>query len=213
MAGGYALRKQMAGRTRGASGDCDTLDERELVRRAQGGDAAAFGVLVVRHQDVIYRLTVRTVGYDAAEDLAQTAFLKAWGALPGFAGDAAFGTWLYRIALNGCYDYLRRRARHREQPLDEEALAVPDGDDLAEGIVAAAEDEERRVAIVAALAELPADDRTLLALRVGEEWSYERIASELGLKSKTVGTRLFRARAKLHRLISQQLRERGRDEA
>lgn len=203
----------MAGRARGASGECETPDERELVRRAQRGDAAAFGVLVVRHQDTIYRLAVRTAGHDAAEDLAQSAFLKAWDALPGFAGDAAFGTWLYRIALNGCYDYLRRRARHRQQPLDEEALAVPDGEDLAERIVAAAEEEERRVALVAALAELPAADRALLALRVGEEWSYERIATEFHLNIKTVGTRLFRARAKLHRLVSQQLRERGRDES
>lgn len=203
----------MAGRARSASSECETPDERELVRRAQRGDAAAFGVLVVRHQDTIYRLAARTVGHDAAEDLAQSAFLKAWDALPGFAGDAAFGTWLYRIALNGCYDYLRRRARHRQQPLDEETLAVPDGEDLAEGIVAAAEEEERRVALVAALAELPAADRALLALRVGEEWSYEQIATELHLNIKTVGTRLFRARAKLHRLVSQQFRERGRDES
>ncbi len=113
----------MAGWARGASSECETSDERELVRRAQRGDAAAFGVLVVRHQDTIYRLAARTVGHDAAEDLA------------------------------------------------------------------------------------------LLALRVGEEWSYERIATELHLNIKTVGTRLFRARAKLHRLVSQQLRERGRDES
>lgn len=213
MADGYALEKQMAGRVMNAVREPQAPDEHELVRRAQRGDAAAFGTLVLRHQDTIYRLAVRTVGYDAAEDLAQSAFLKAWDALPGFAGDAKFGTWLYRIALNGCYDYLRRRARHRQQPLDEEVLAIPDDDDLAEGIVAAAEAEERRVAVVAALAALPAADRALLALRVGEEWSYERIASELGLNIKTVGTRLFRARARLHRLVSQQLRERGRDES
>lgn len=213
MADRFVLRKQMAGRAQDAVGEPSALDEHELVHRAQQGDAAAFGILVVRHQDTIYRLTMRTVGYEAAEDLAQNAFLKAWDALPGFAGEAAFGTWLYRIALNSCYDYLRRRARHRQQPLDEEALAVPDGADLAEGIVAAAEDEERRVAVMAALAALPADDRALLALRVGEGWSYERISSELGMNIKTVGTRLFRIRAKLHRLVSQQLRARRGDES
>ena len=211
MADGLVLRKQMVGRARNAISEPEALDEHELVRRAQQGDAAAFGVLVVRHQDTIYRLAVRTAGYDAAEDLAQNAFLKAWDALPGFAGDAAFGTWLYRIALNGCYDHLRRRARHRQQPLDAATLEIPDAGDLAEGIVAAAEEEERRVAIAAALAALPADDRALLALRIGEEWSYERIAAELQLNIKTVGTRLFRARAKLHRLVSQQLRERRGD--
>ena len=179
----------------------------ELVLRARRGDAGAFGTLVQRHQDAIYRLAWRMVGPEAAEDVAQGAFLRAWVALPDFAGEAAFGTWLHRIALNGCYDHLRRRARVRLAPLDAEALAVPDGQDVAEAVVAAAEDAARRAAVADALAELSGEERALLAMRVGEGWSYERIGAALGLKINTVGTRLFRARAKLHRLGGRRLRE------
>lgn len=187
--------------------------ERALIARARRGDADAFGLLVQRHQDAIYRLAWRTVGPEAAEDVAQGAFLRAWSALPGFTGQAAFGTWLYRIALNGCYDHLRRQARHSLVPLDEEALAIPDAQDVAEAVVAAAEDADRRAAVAAALAQLSGEERALLALRVGEGWSYERIGAELGLKLNTVGTRLFRARAKLHRLVSQHLRQGEGDES
>lgn len=206
MADGYAVRKRLAGQPKGATGDAET-GEHDLVARAQRGDAEAFGVLVQRHQDAIYCLALRMVGPEAAEDVAQGAFLRAWCALPGFAGQAAFGSWLYRIALNGCYDHLRHHARHNLAPLDEEALAVPDALDVAEAVVAAAEDAARREAVAAALAELSGEERALLALRVGEGWSYERIGAELGLKLNTVGTRLFRARAKLHRLVSRHLRQ------
>ena len=69
---------------------------------------------------------------------------------------------------------------------------IPDGQDMAEVVVARAEDATRRAAVAAALAELRGEDRTLLAPRVGAGWSYDRIATELGLNPKTVGTRLFR---------------------
>lgn len=210
MADSYA----MSDRAKWATGDEAATDDAPvaLVARARRGDAAAFGALVRQHQDAIYRLAWRMVGPDEAEDVAQGAFLRAWDALPNFAGDAAFGTWLYRIALNGCYDHLRRRTRLREVPLDETTLAIPAALDVAATVVAADEDAARRAALVAALAALSPDDRALLALRVGEGWSYDRIAATLGVASKTVGTRLFRVRARLHRLIVAAGGE-GRDEA
>ena len=212
VADGYAVRKRLAGRPGGAAGDAEAC-EGDLVHRARHGDAGAFGVLVQRHQDAIYRLAWRMVGPEAAEDVAQGAFLNAWRALPSFAGGAAFSSWLYRIALNGCYDHLRRHARVRFVPLDEEALAIPDEVDVAEAVVAAAEDATRRDAVATALAELSGEERALLALVFGEGWSYERIGEQLGLKINTVGTRLFRARAKLHRLVSRRLRQGEGDES
>ena len=122
MADGLVLRKQMAGRAKEAVGEPEALDEHELVRRAQQGDAAAFGVLVVRHQETIYRLAVRTVGYDAAEDLAQNAFLKAWDALPGFAGDREGCSAAEKAHINGAATHdsgnvASRRRRRREPEL------------------------------------------------------------------------------------------------
>lgn len=213
MAGAFVLRKRLVGRQADQATPSVSPTENELVRRAQRGDTAAFGVLVTRYREMIYHLAVRTTGVEAAEDLAQVAFLKAWEALPRFAGDAAFSTWLYRIALNGCYDYLRRRERQRHERLDDDALVIPDTYDLAATVLAEAEASARHAALLAALDQLPADDRMLLALRVGEGWSYERIAADLGLNSKTVGTRLFRIRAKLRRLLVRALDEEVRDDA
>ncbi len=182
-------------------------DESALVRRAQQGDVDAFSALVRKHQDAIYRLSSRMVGVDAAEDIAQGAFLKAWQEIDHFAGEAAFGTWLYRIATNLCLDHLRKTARVRLLPLEDRAAAVPDDDDVAEMVVGAAEREERRRALNRALAELPSEDRLLLAMRVGDRLSYAEIADLLSLNPSTVGTRLYRARARLHRLVSRYLEQ------
>lgn len=179
----------------------ERAEERVLVRRARGGDTAAFGELARRHQDAIYRLAARMVGPDAAEDVAQAAFLRAWVGLERFAGEAAFGTWLYRIATNLCLDQVRRAARFRPLPPDEAATILADDGDPAETVVAAAEGEERRAALARALDALPHEDRLLLALRAGEGLSYEAIGEILALNPRTVGTRLYRARARLGRLM------------
>ncbi len=199
-----------ARRRDGTDGPAVPPDEAALVRRARAGDTEAFGDLVRRHQDVIYRLAVRMVGPDSAEDVAQGAFLKAWTGLERFRGGAAFGTWLYRIAANLCLDHLRSAARFRPLPLDD-ALAVPDGYDLAEAVVADAERADQRAALAEALAALPPEDRLILALRAGEELSYEAIGAALDLAPGTVGTRLHRARARLHRLLTERLQGRQED--
>ncbi len=200
-----------ARRRDGTDGPAVSPDEAALVRRARAGDTEAFGDLVRRHQDVIYRLAVRMVGPDSAEDVAQGAFLKAWTGLERFRGGAAFGTWLYRIAANLCLDHLRSAARFRPLPLDGAALAVPDGYDLAEAVVADAERADQRAALAEALAALPPEDRLILALRAGEGLSYEAIGAALDLAPGTVGTRLHRARARLHRLLTERLPGRQED--
>ncbi|MGH2583740.1 MAG: RNA polymerase sigma factor, partial [Dehalococcoidia bacterium] len=115
---------------------------------------------------------------------------------------AGFGTWLYRIAINACLDHLRRRERTRPLPLEEATWVGPNGDDVAEQVADAAERADRHTALVWALDRLPAEDRLLLYLRIAEERSYEAIGELLGINSRTVGTRLYRVRARLHDLIS-----------
>lgn len=186
-------------------------DEGVLVVRAAGGDTAAFTLLVERYQDRVYRLALGMVGPDTAEDIAQQAFLNAWQGLARFAGAAAFGTWLHRIAINCCLDHLRRSGRHRPTPLEEVAYQIAAGDDVEQSVVDAAESSERQAALAWALAELPSEQRLLLHLRIAEERSYDEIAALLSLKSRTVGTRLYRARARLHTLLVRRLGERPGD--
>ena len=189
----------------------DDAAEPELVRRARRGDADAFGELVRLHQDRVYALAARMVGPDAAEDIAQQAFVKAWRGLGRFDGRAAFGTWLHRIAVNACMDELRRAGRFRPVPLESVEWTLADAEDVAETVTEGDELSERRAALAWALERLPSEDRLILLLRTAEERSYEEIGALLGLNIKTVGTRLFRARARLHGLIQQRLGGRSDD--
>jgi RNA polymerase sigma-70 factor (ECF subfamily) len=186
-------------------------DDDELVRRARTGDADRFTTLVRRHQDRVYRLAWRMVGPDAAEDVAQQAFVKAWLGLEQFTGTSSFGTWLYRLAMNCCLDHLRHAHRFHARPLAEADAWLASDVDVAEVTVEALEQSERHGALAWALERLPSDDRLLLHLRLGEGLPYERIAELLAVKPSTVGTCLFRARARLHGLIVEPMQEGARD--
>jgi RNA polymerase sigma-70 factor, ECF subfamily len=186
-------------------------DDSELVRRARNGDADRFTILVRRHQDRVYRLAWRMVGPDSAEDVAQQAFVKAWLGLAQFTGASSFGTWLYRLAMNCCLDHLRHTRRFHARPLADADAWLASDVDVAEVIVEALEQSERHDALAWALERLPSDDRLLLHLRLSEGLAYERIAELLEVKPSTVGTRLFRARARLHGLIVERMQEGTRD--
>src|SRR5919106_5991014 len=86
--------------------------DEELVARSMEGDADSFNQLVLRWERPIYALAYRVIGRDEdARDVAQETFLRAFRALPGFKGQAKFSSWLYRIALNLCRDWIRRQRR------------------------------------------------------------------------------------------------------
>jgi RNA polymerase sigma-70 factor (ECF subfamily) len=178
--------------------------EQRLIERAQRGDGTAFTRLVELHQDQVYRLACRMVGEQDASDIAQQAFLRAWQALPSFRRDSAFGTWVYRIAANLSLDHLRKVGRFRALPLDEND-ALDEG--LENGPAEQAERREESEAVQWALDQLPSEYRLVLALRISEGLSYDEIALQTGLSPKTVGTRLFRAREKLRRLVTERLGE------
>src|SRR3974390_2526551 len=89
-----------------------TWTDEELVARSIGGDAESFNELILRWERPIYALAYRTIGREEdARDVVQEAFLRAFRALPGFRGQAKFSSWLYRIALNLCRDWMRRERR------------------------------------------------------------------------------------------------------
>ncbi|GAB4416484.1 MAG: RNA polymerase sigma factor RpoE [Sideroxydans sp.] len=170
------------------------------MERAQRGDKHAFELLVVKYQRRLGRLISRFVRNQAeAEDLTQETFVKAYRALPGFRGDSAFYTWLYRIGVNTAKNYLLAQGKKAptSTPLDaEDAEDFEDASLLHE--VATPENEmmSRQVVEVvnASLQQLPEDMRMALTLREIEGLSYEEIASVMNCPIGTVRSRIFRAR-------------------
>jgi RNA polymerase sigma-70 factor (ECF subfamily) len=171
----------------------------ELVQRVQAGDKAAFDILVLKYQHKIVNLVMRYI-QDPAEslDVAQEAFIKAYRALPGFRGESAFYTWLYRIAINTAKNYLVARKR---RPLDYD-LDLQDGQQFElQGSLSDADtpeghllSEEVRKVVGDAIEGLPEDLRTAIVLREIEGMSYEEIAQAMDCPVGTVRSRIFRAR-------------------
>ena len=173
--------------------------DKELVKRVQRGDVAAFDMLFSRYQVKILNLISRYVrDADEVQDVAQEAFIKAFRALPRFRGDSAFYTWLYRIAINTAKNHLVARSR-RPPSTDvdvEDADFRDDADMLRESEdpeSAMARDQLRDV-IDQALRDLPDDLRSALTLREFDGLSYEQIAEVLECPVGTVRSRIFRAR-------------------
>jgi RNA polymerase sigma-70 factor (ECF subfamily) len=173
--------------------------DKELVKRVQRGDQAAFDLLFARYQSKILNLIARYVrDSDEVRDVAQEAFIKAYRALPRFRGESAFYTWLYRIAINTAKNHLVARSR-RPPSVDvdvDDADYRDDADSLrdAEDPEAALARDQLQAVIDQALVDLPDDLRSALTLREFDGLSYEQIADILECPVGTVRSRIFRAR-------------------
>ncbi len=168
------------------------VSELSLVERAVGGDAEAFSQLVRRHDDRMRAVAYRMVGSRAAmDDVLQAAYLNAYRNVGRFRAEADFATWLHRIVINACHDWLRGVGRRSEVSLDE----LPE--------VEAPGSFEDRLALggelSAALQNLPPDHRAAVILVDGEGLSYAEAAAVLDVERGTVASRLSRARAALRR--------------
>jgi RNA polymerase sigma-70 factor, ECF subfamily len=178
--------------------DLGGLADPELVARARQGHAAAFDVLVERHRRFVYQVCYRFVRHhEDASDLAQDVFVRAWRGLGRFKGDAAFSTWLYRIAVNACLNRVGAKAVTAE-PLD-------DGDRFedprAERPWAGLHRAERAQAVRRAIHELPARQRATLVLRVYHELSHQQIADVLGSSVGAVKANFFHALGNLKKIL------------
>jgi RNA polymerase sigma-70 factor (ECF subfamily) len=185
----------------------DETPDATLVQRSQRGDLAAFDTLVTRYRGKIYGLIFNLVRNDTdAWDLAQDVFIKAWKALPRFEGQAAFFTWLYRIAHNVALDWMRARKVEGGVEFDDSVAA-----EIEPGAATAPREPGRpdeglsRAELVerinAALAELSPDHRAVILLREVDGRSYEEIAGITGCSVGTVMSRLFYARKRLQSLL------------
>jgi RNA polymerase sigma-70 factor (ECF subfamily) len=170
-----------------------------LVAQVQQGDKRAFDVLVARYQHRIIKLVSRFVrDRDEAMDVAQDAFIKAYRALPGFRGDSAFYTWLYRIAINTAKNHLAalsRRPREAEvTDADGEEVSVEELQRDDETPEKTLQVEQMKQIIFETIESLPPDLRTAILLREMDGLSYEDIAQAMNCPVGTVRSRIFRAR-------------------
>ncbi|GAB2865321.1 RNA polymerase sigma factor RpoE [Pseudoduganella ginsengisoli] len=172
--------------------------DQELVGRAQAGDRGAFDVLVMKYRRRLMRLLKRAVRDPSeTEDVVQEAFIKAYRALPYFRGDAAFYTWLYRIAINTArnhvasvaYRVMATAAQSREQAhaLEEQLR----DNNTPESVLAS---KQIALTVSAAVDALPHELRITIILRELEGLSYEDIALATDCPLGTVRSRIFRAR-------------------
>ncbi len=174
-------------------------NDRELVRRFQRGDRAAFDLLFTRYQHKVLGLIGRHLNDpDEVQDVAQEAFVRAFRALPRFRGESAFYTWLYRIALNTTRNHVA--ARNRRPPAADidvaEAQFMDGADSLRddEDPLSALSRDELSSEIGRAIAALPEDLRSAVTLREMDGLSYDQIATVMQCPVGTVRSRIFRAR-------------------
>lgn len=168
--------------------------DREYVRLSQAGDRRAYGELVRRYQERVYRFVLRMVNsHDEALELTQEAFINAWQALPDWRPDAEFRTWLFRIASNAAMDCLRRRKVVEFVALEDDYDAPGAGP----GPEAQLQTKQNLAALESALGRLPPEQREIVLLREVEDMSYAEIGATLGINEGTVKSRLARAREAL----------------
>lgn len=178
--------------------DAPSPPDAVLVRQAAHGDGDAFAELVRRHAPRVRTLCAATLGGPAeAEDAAQETFLKAHRSLGRFSGEAAFGTWMHRIAVNHCLDLLRAAGRRRSESLD--AILEADASALSHVLSepSSAKTLEDRDAVERLLSRLNADQRLALTLREVEGMTYDEIAQAMSCSMDSVKARIKRARAEL----------------
>jgi RNA polymerase sigma-70 factor, ECF subfamily len=188
--------------------------ERDLVRRAQQGEVAAYEQLLAKHQQRVFAVVGGILRRrEDVEDVAQQVFVKAYFSLKRFDLRSAFGTWLYKIAVNECWDYLRKKKVRRlvyESDLSEEQtrqLASASEQPLGAQRVHedAATRTEQRELVERLLAELDDSDRAMLVMKEVEGFSVEEISEILGINVNTVKVRLFRARGRLVRVYRRRM--------
>jgi RNA polymerase sigma-70 factor (ECF subfamily) len=189
--------------------------DKELVRRVKKGDKQAFDLLFSRYQHKIINLVGRYLrDPEDIQDVAQEAFIKAFRALPGFRGESAFYTWLYRIAINTAKNHIVARGRRPPgSDLDVEDAEFMDGSEAlreSESPDALLARDELSAAINAAIADLPEDLRSAVTLREFDGLSYEQIAQIMECPVGTVRSRIFRAREAIDRAIEPLLSGRDR---
>ncbi len=179
----------------------------QLIIRSQAGDVQAFETLIKQHQVITYNIAYRILGdQEDAKDAAQEALIKVFKNLPGFKAESQFSTWLYRIVVNTCTDYMRKHRKITTVSTDK-GLETEDGtlqtelpdERMAPEVVF--EQTELKQKVQAAISALPEQNRTVIVLRDVQGMSYDVIASMLDLPVGTVKSRINRGRDMLKKIL------------
>ena len=172
------------------------MEERERVRSAQKGSEEAFTELTRKYMNKMINLAYSfTRNREAAEDLAQETFIKAYRALPRFSFKSSFSTWLYRIAVNTAKDYLRKERSVHADSLNQHDYKFAEKDSTSPERRAGQKELSR--VVQKAMEALPPKHRVILTLRDIQGMSYGEISKVLKISEGTVDSRLFRARKSL----------------
>jgi len=182
------------------------VTDRELVEKAKQGGQDAFERLVLDNQNRVYSLALRLTGdREAAADLAQEAFVRAWQGLSSFQGESSFSTWVYRLTTNVCIDHLRKKKRREAvEPsvsLDDENSGWAEPADWELDPQRLLERSERGQALAKGLEQLPDWQRQVLVMRELSGLSYQEIGQALDIDIGTVKSRISRARLSLRKIL------------
>jgi len=191
-------------------------EDHDLVAQCQEGDERAFEALVRKYQQTIFNLIYHNIGFRTdVEDIAQKIFSKIYFSLPKFDNKRPFFPWLYRIAVNQCYDELRRARRRKVHTFTELNLEEIDSieklmnkDEIAPGD--GEERQELHSLLHRMLDQLPDPQRTAIVLRDLEDIPYEKMAEILKCSEQAARLKVFRARTQLRQLMEKALRRRER---
>ncbi|MDH7568611.1 MAG: sigma-70 family RNA polymerase sigma factor [Armatimonadota bacterium] len=207
--GGAEVARSRGAVTRSeAAWNADVLDvdsDQALIARVRDGDRSAFEVLVSRYQDRVYTIVHGLVrDPDDAMDLVQETFLKAYQGLHTFRGKSSFYTWLYRIAVNNCKDFVRKRSARPSVSLEDEQLqdlGFEPPADPKQNPAEAAQTREMRRMVREAVETLPEKLRMAIILHDIQGLPQQDVAAILKCPLGTVKSHVFRGRARLRKLL------------
>ncbi len=190
-------------------------EDRELVRRWKEGDQSAFEEIVRKYQQTIFNLIYHNIGYrNDVEDIAQKVFAKVYFSLTKFDNDRPFFPWLYRIAVNQCYDELRRLRRRKVLTFTELSL---DETDRIEALMNQneivpqfpEEAKELHALLLKMLEQLPDQQKMAIVLRDLEDVPYDQMAKMFKCTEQAARLKVFRARSRLRQMLEKALRRKG----
>jgi RNA polymerase sigma-70 factor (ECF subfamily) len=184
--------------------DYESTPEAALVRRAQGGDESAFRDIVERYQSKVFSIIHGIVRQrNDVEDIAQQVFAKVYFSIRNFDYRSSLITWIYKITVNECFDYLRkkkvRRLVYESDMSEDEVRRVENSEPAPDRTVRADTTLARRDYLTKLLDKVSEEERNLLMLKEVEGYSVEELATNLGMNENTIKVKLFRARQKLVR--------------
>ena len=182
--------------------DYRASEEGELVRRAQAKDELAFREIVERYQAKVYSIIFGILrNRNDAEDIAQQVFAKVYFSMGNFDFRSSLLTWIYKITVNECYDYLRkkrvRKLVYESDFSEEESLLMQNSESAMDHRPAVDTQLAQRDFVLKLLAKVSEEDRNLMLLKEVEGHSVEELAQMTGMNENTIKVKLFRARQKL----------------